>query len=192
MPPRNLIASLAVRHESKKTVSTERRCHNIWRRISWCCPWSMLLRFNMPSKCTCPLYRWFQSLVQWRGTFSLLWFRLATPAVSSLHAATCVFFLVRHLLQCCVNLMERSNHRWTTRPRLSLRLIRLGSFCFNMIQLFAIWLQVPYFKTKLDIRPVVDHTVRVALWSWWKNVYRCRIPHFYLKLPCKIKCSEPW
>ena len=53
-------------------------------------------------------------------------------------------------------------------------------------------LQVPYFKTKLDIRPVVDHTVRVALWSWWKNVYRCRIPHFYLKLPCKIKCSEPW
>lgn len=44
MPPRNLIASLAVRHESKKTVSTYWRCPKIWRRISWCCPWSMLLQ----------------------------------------------------------------------------------------------------------------------------------------------------
>ena len=45
--PRNLIASLAVRHESKKKVSTGWRYDedvDIWRRVFWRCPWSMLLQ----------------------------------------------------------------------------------------------------------------------------------------------------
>lgn len=133
MPPSNLIASLAVRHESKKRVSTEWRCHNIWRRISWCCPWNMLLhhaqQVHLSTVQVIPIFGPVTRHLQ------LIMIQIGYTS-SILHAATCVVFLVRHLLQCCVNLMERSNHRWTTRPRLSLRLIRLGFFRF-IIQSFA-------------------------------------------------------